>query len=573
MSAKLANGLKVLAWAAVVGACMACSLMVERTPRSNLQASQLAPASAAALSELRPCQDTDLQASVHVQATATCAECTAVCDPSDDEFAPMAANALAATALPATPTMANPGAAANPAVPQATPATTAVPSVPFAAAPCGLSAKPEEIALATHPSGAGIDDSCPGLLSQPCQPIPLGGTASDDFVPTSASPSIPDRTACPPRQLADFNSLGAPRTSAHSRSDSSSAPIEGTPRHDECAGDALITRDEIAGSTSTVTMRDKTNRTVATLKISSAVTRDYLKPEEREAIAATCKPSLGSNDVRTASRVKPITPRVDIFEDPNTGHFTIDAESMELQQLAVEISARLGYPVRCLDCLSGTVSACVTDTSVTRALERLVGPFGCSIANLEGCYVIGTPEALRYEARRLQDAREWEQARYAQAAQAAQAQFDASTISDESASAESASAERLPPVEAQTVAEPQALAERVPGMSSKPYEISIGNKAKELIAAGDLETTTSLLQEAVTRHQDSAILYRMLAEVYLHRGMYLQARTAIQQSLALNRNNPMANQIYGEVLKRMGEKTRSAHYLEQAKFLRSQARL
>ncbi len=104
--------------------------------------------------------------------------------------------------------------------------------------------------------------------------------------------------------------------------------------------------------------------------------------------------------------------------------------------------------------------------------------------------------------------------------------------------------------------------------TSKPYEIAIGKKAKSLIAQGDLATTTKLLEEAVKRYPDSAILFRMLSEVYLHEGRFAEAQTTVERSLALNRKNPMANQIYGEVLKQNGQKARANHYLEQAKFLR-----
>ncbi len=315
---------------------------------------------------------------------------------------------------------------------------------------------------------------------------------------------------------------------------------------------------EASSTVSTVTMRDKANRTVATLKISSAVKREFLKPEERAVIAA----SLESASAKPVSHhAKVCAPYVTVHEDPATGHFTIDAQTIEVQQLADELTARMGHPIRCHESLSGTVSARVTDTSLPRALERLVGPFGYSIANLNGCTVIGTPEALRYEARRLQDRCNWE------SAQAVSARCENVSSDDD------ASTERLPPVQSLANIGPTAAADNVPVASSQPYEITIGNKAKALIAQGDLETTTGLLEEAISRHPDSAILYRMLAEVYLHRSMYHQARTAAQKSLALNRNNPVTNQIYGVVLNRMGDKARGRHYLEQAKYLRSQAHL
>ncbi len=497
------------------------------------------PLAADSMPALRPCDATDPPHPISggtCDAKPDCAQCVATCQVNVDEYTPIAPVALAA-----------PVACAAPFV--------ALPSMTSSAPQCSLPACGQQCDRMGNDS---IDE--PNQHANDASPLSANCGKSEDFVPAMDS-----RRACGTAPAASFQNGAGPAHSPHgtmSQADGQAAVDRRSGEIAGCTGDRSsdtqstavpqIPEEDARFASSTVTMRDKSNRTLATLRISSAVTRDFLQPEERAAIAATRDRSQPLENATSPQRGKPVSPHVDVFEDPTTGHLTIDAQTIEIQQLAADLTVRLGRPIRCHESLSGTISARVTDTSLTRALERLVGPFGYAIVNLDGCSVIGTPEALRYEARRLQDLHSWEEAQVTETVQ----------VRREAMEEFAESAERLPPVQPATELAPIALednteTESVPATSSQPYEISIGNKAKSLIAQGDLETTTELLQEAVARHPDSAILFRMLAEVYLHRGMYIQARAAAQQSLALNRNNPMTNQVYGEVLKKMGETARA----------------
>ena len=212
-----------------------------------------------------------------------------------------------------------------------------------------------------------------------------------------------------------------------------------------------------------------------------------------------------------------------------------------------------------------------------RAIRRLVEPFGFALVEYGPQIVIGELEALEYAARMEAAAHEaqmlaaQETAEYEAAAQAA-AQLAAADVVELTATKRLAprrsaeSAQRLPPVGRVSHVSHDAPA-IVAKLTATPEETAIGTQAKAMVADGQLAETVDLLTDAVGDYPNSAILYRMLAEVYFHRDDLRAAETAAKRSLAIDKSNPLTNRIYGEILRQMGQGNRSQHYLQQAKFL------
>lgn len=354
------------------------------------------------------------------------------------------------------------------------------------------------------------------------------------------------------------------------------APIAQVLAEQSYGAHKLETRSVTEITNRKVTMRDATtNIAVATLTIAGPIESSTLPPETIELAKAERRQNKALRSAHQLSTAKQHF--INAYRDEKTGHFTIEAQTIEIAELVDYFAERFGLPIVCHESAIGTVSASVSEVTLVRAIRRLVEPFGFALVEYGPQIVIGELEALEYAARIEAAAHEaqmlaaQETAEYEAAAQAA-AQLAAADVVELTATKRLAprrsaeSAQRLPPVGRVSHVSHDAPA-IVARLTATPEETAIGTQAKAMVADGQLAETVDLLTDAVGDYPNSAILYRMLAEVYFHRDDLRAAETAAKRSLAIDKSNPLTNRIYGEILRQMGQRNRSQHYLQQAKFL------
>ncbi len=378
MSFKFFDGLKLLVWALVVGSCCIALMSVNRPPQSELGAAEIHTVSAAEIPDLLPCESATTaapetngsdaafcaQCACPTESSATCSQATAFVPvpystvSGDDSFQPAATHCRA----------------------------------PDCPAPASQVESPNWQAAVNKSVAGG-----PGCID-----------AGQDFAqlsPTTIECVQSHSTETP--ETPSEHPTARPSTCPSNTTCKSDTVLRPTSNnHHETATDCPTPDVIRAAATKTLTMRDESNRAVATLKINSTITHDYMSITERESVFAARDTRNPYNDQPIGGESKPqCTPQVEVQQDSETGLFTIDAQTIEIHQLVKELSTRTGRPIRCHESISGTVSARVTDVSLMRALEKLVSPFGFVLETLDDCTVVGTPDALTYESRRLEDRR------------------------------------------------------------------------------------------------------------------------------------------------------------------------
>jgi hypothetical protein len=331
-----------------------------------------------------------------------------------------------------------------------------------------------------------------------------------------------------------------------------------------------------------LTMRDATtNKPVATLTMVGAIASSRL-PSEVIARAERLRARDGILH-GAAGNARARQSFVNAVRNERTGHYTIEAQTTEITELASQLAEQFELSIVCHESAVGTVSAIVTDVTPIRALRRLVEPFGFAVVQHGSQIMIGDLEALKrpaqldvsaYETqmfatqqRELPPGRVAVRTTYPVTAAAGIAAAGQTFHHTQPAVAVTPSARSLPPI-ADVAQVSHAMVERKPRILATPAEIAIGKQAKALVEEGMYSETIDLLTVAVREQTDSAILFRMLAEIYFHLDDLHPAESAAKRSLAIDKSNPLTNRIYGEILQRLGQNSRSKHYFRQADFLR-----
>ncbi len=413
-------------------------------------------------------------------------------------------------------------------------------------------------------------------IDLPAIDLPAIDPADDSSAPTPAHPNSPfvpsgdsmkdvcvtDTVAYPP-VATRLDAVTYPNATGQPLPEVGRVPVPlMPPAKQEC-----IVRDpETASPLLTITMMGKVDSSEidpGELAMRHAATQSMrrLPPQPRDRSA--------TDDTNRKSNA----PKLLIEEDAGRGNIRIDATNTEIKELLNALADRTGVEISYSPLVVGTLSARVAAEDPLVALRILLEPFDFQVVGNRASVIVRAageradqPLILAGTQRQTIEPQPPLNKGVALVSNEVAVDETESDLSPQSRSIDTALSNES------DSAAPQ-VAEASPTGAHAPEQplaadVQIALLAQDAFGANQGNYALDLLSEGVVRYPKSQLLFRLLGEGYLLRGDTQAAITALERVLTIDKSDPLANELMGQVLERIGQPQRADHYLLQSKTLR-----
>ena len=311
---------------------------------------------------------------------------------------------------------------------------------------------------------------------------------------------------------------------------------------------------------------------------------------ERKVAAATMRrlpPKPRSRTLQGTPVRKPDYPKLEISSHPQTGRTSIKVRHTSIENILEAVSRRLQIDILRTEGVRGSLSATVVADDLIMALRSLLEPFDFVVIdhsdqliirhrNDDSSVVLQSVTPYRPEIQATHSRSEPVPATPAEPVVLANAgsqamsvpqPLDANQIALAVAQVMQANGQLQNANMVAEVAQPAAESEATPTQPEMTPDVRIAEYAQDAFAAGRTDYAIEILPQGILRYRRSPLLFRLIGEAYFLSGDFQAALPATEQSLVLDKTDPMTNELMARVLLELGQAQRADHYLMQARTL------